>query len=232
LDTLAAQAAIAIHNSGMLSTLKRTNEQLIQALVHALEERDGETWEHSDRLRKWTEKFSARVGLSPEAIENAGIGAWLHDIGKIGVPDEILLSKGKLDVKDRIKMMEHPKIARRILTPVEYLRPALVIPYCHHERFDGSGYPEGLSGEQIPLTARIFTIVDVWDALTSKRAYRKTDFSLKEAVEYMRSENGRYFDPKLVDEFLDMVIDETGELSPEQAVRQESEMLDTLPTSE
>jgi HD-GYP domain-containing protein (c-di-GMP phosphodiesterase class II) len=128
-------------------------------------------------------------------------GALLHDIGKMGVPDSILLKEETLTPEEEKIMQNHPQNAYNILKPIEYLRHALDIPYCHHEKWDGSGYPRGLQGEQIPLAARIFALADSWDALVSERRYRKA-WSREKVTEYIRSQAGIQFDPKLVELFL------------------------------
>ena len=131
-------------------------------------------------------------------------GALLHDIGKMGVPDHILLKAGALTDEEWVAMRKHPTFAYELLSPIQYLRRALDIPYCHHEKWDGTGYPRGLKGEQIPLAARLFAVVDVWDALRSKRSYREP-WSKEQVVEHIKSLSGTHFDPKMVDLFLSMV---------------------------
>jgi putative two-component system response regulator len=131
-------------------------------------------------------------------------GALLHDIGKMGVPDYILLKPGPLSDDDWVIMRRHPAYAYEMLSPVEYLRPALDIPWCHHEKWDGSGYPRGLAGDQIPLAARLFALVDVWDALRSDRPYREA-WSFERTCDYIHSLRGTHFQPELVDIFLGMV---------------------------
>ena len=128
-------------------------------------------------------------------------GALLHDIGKIGVPDTILLKPGALSDDEWVVMRQHPQLAFNMLSPIVYLRPALDIPYGHHEKWDGTGYPRGLKGEEIPLAARLFAVVDVWDALTSDRPYRKA-WSVERARAYIREQAGKHFDPKVVEVFM------------------------------
>jgi HD-GYP domain-containing protein (c-di-GMP phosphodiesterase class II) len=128
-------------------------------------------------------------------------GALLHDIGKMGVPDRILHKKGPLNADEWEIMRKHPEYAYQMLTPISYLRKAIDIPYCHHERWDGAGYPRGLKGELIPLPARIFAVVDVWDALTSNRPYRDA-LTDRKALEYIRLQSGKHFDPRIVEDFL------------------------------
>jgi HD-GYP domain-containing protein (c-di-GMP phosphodiesterase class II) len=133
-------------------------------------------------------------------------GALLHDIGKLGVPDAILLKPGKLTDEEWVIMHQHPTYAYEMLSSVEYLRPALDIPYCHHEKWDGSGYPRKLKGEEIPLSARIFAVVDVWDALTNERPYRAA-WPDSKALEYIRENSGMHFDPQVVETFLRLIAD-------------------------
>jgi HD-GYP domain-containing protein (c-di-GMP phosphodiesterase class II) len=134
-------------------------------------------------------------------------GALLHDIGKMGVPDGILLKPGPLTDEEWVKMKEHPTFAYELLSPIRYLQQALDIPYCHHEKWDGSGYPRGLKGTQIPLAARIFAVVDVWDALTSDRPYRPA-WTKEKAREHILSSSGTHFDPQVVDVFMKKMPDE------------------------
>jgi putative two-component system response regulator len=134
-------------------------------------------------------------------------GALLHDIGKIGVPDHILLKPEALTAEEEKQMQRHPEFAFELLSPIGYLQPALEIPYCHHEKWDGTGYPRGLKNEQIPLSARIFSIVDVWDTLIHGRPYQSA-ISREEALEYIRSQSGQSFDPEVVEVFLTVVSDE------------------------
>jgi len=133
-------------------------------------------------------------------------GALLHDIGKMGIPDRILNKSGKLSEEEWVVMRQHPVFAHMLLSPILYLAPALDIPYYHHEKWDGTGYPQGLKEEQIPLAARIFAIVDVWDALSSDRPYRKA-WSEGEVLAYIREQAGKHFDPRVVEAFLDIISD-------------------------
>jgi HD-GYP domain-containing protein (c-di-GMP phosphodiesterase class II) len=130
-------------------------------------------------------------------------GALLHDIGKLGVPDAILQKNGALSDEEWALMRLHPIYAYQMLYPIEYLRPAIEIPYCHHEKWDGTGYPRGLKGEEIPLAARIFAVVDVFDALTSDRPYRPA-WSIRDALNYIREQAGKHFDPQVVEVFLQL----------------------------
>ncbi len=153
-----------------------------------------------------TVKIARAMGINEEEIVHVRRGALLHDIGKLGVPDNILFRRGKLNDEEWEIMKRHSVIAYELLSPISYLRPALDIPYCHHEKWDSTGYPRGLKGEEIPLTARIFAVVDIWDALYSDRLYRPA-WSEEKAKEYLRQQAGVHFDPKVVEVFLSMIVE-------------------------
>ncbi len=211
LETLARQAAIAIDNLQLFERMQRSNAELLIAYEATLEGwsraitlRDEETEEHTRRVTDLTVALAQAVGLSDEEIVHIRRGALLHDIGKIGVPDSILRKPGPLTEGEWAIMRRHPSWAYEMLQPIAYLRRALEIPYLHHERWDGSGYPLGLRGEQIPISARIFAVVDMFDALTSDRPYRKA-WSREEALEYIRQQSGKALDPYVVDVFLRLI---------------------------
>jgi PAS domain S-box-containing protein len=211
LEALAAQASIAIDNAALFTDLQRSNVELalaydatIEGWSHALDLRDRETEGHTQRVTEMTERLARAFGLDEAEMVHVRRGALLHDMGKMGVPDNILLKAGPLTEEEWAIMHQHPQHAYDMLHQIAYLRPALDIPYCHHERWDGSGYPQGLKGEQIPLVARIFAIVDVWDALTSDRPYRKA-WSQEQAREHIRSLAGVHFDPQVVKMFMEMI---------------------------
>ena len=166
--------------------------------------RDKETEGHSLRVMHLCADLAGVFGIKGEALIHVRRGALLHDIGKVGVPDHILLKPGKLTDEEWVIMRKHPQLAFEMLSPINYLHPALTIPYCHHEKWDGSGYPRGLKGEEIPLAARIFSIVDVWDALSNDRPYRKA-WSQEEILKFIRDQSGTHFDPIVVDAFLRMM---------------------------
>ena len=208
LETLGGQAAIAIENSMLFQDLQRSNFELamaydatIEGWSRALDLRDRETEGHTQRVTDMTLKLARKMGLSEERLILIKRGALLHDIGKMGVPDYILHKPEQLSEEEQAIMRKHPQLAYDMLEPIAYLRDALNIPYCHHEKWDGSGYPRALAGTQIPLEARLFAIVDVWDALTTDRPYRKS-WPRKKALKYIREQSGKYFDPKLVEMFL------------------------------
>jgi len=167
----------------------------------ALDLKDHETEGHSLRVTDRTIILANILGVSDEELVHIRRGALLHDIGKVGVPDSILLKPDKLDDDEWVVMKQHPTLAYELLNPIDYLKPSLDIPYCHHEKYNGSGYPRGLRGKEIPLAARIFAIIDVYDALTSTRPYRQA-WSKKDALKYISDEKGKHFDPDIVDAFL------------------------------
>ncbi|MBI5750214.1 MAG: HD-GYP domain-containing protein [Nitrospinae bacterium] len=207
-ESIALQAAIAIDNASMFNDLQRSNIELslaydttIEGWSKALDLRDKETEGHSQRVTEMTVRIARDMGISEEELIHVRRGALLHDIGKMGIPDNILLKPGKLNDEEWVIMRKHPIFAYELLHPISYLRPALDIPYCHHEKWDGTGYPRGLKGEQIPMSSRIFSIVDVWDALRSDRPYRPA-WSEEKTLEHIKSLSGIDFDPKVVDVFL------------------------------
>lgn len=213
LEALATQAAIAIDNAQLYKDLQRSNLELslaydatIEGWSHALDLKDKETEGHTLRVTDWSIKLAALAGMHEAEIVHLRRGALLHDIGKLGIPDHILGKPDKLTDDEREIMRQHPVFGYNMIRPIEFLRPAADIPYCHHERWDGTGYPQGLSGDQIPYSARLFAIVDVWDAITSDRPYRKA-WTPDQALDYIRSERGRKFDPEIVDLFLKLVDD-------------------------
>jgi HD-GYP domain-containing protein (c-di-GMP phosphodiesterase class II) len=150
-----------------------------------------------------TEVLARKLGIDEDEMEHIKRGALLHDIGKMAIPDGILLKPGKLTLTERKFMELHPLFAKDMLDPIEFLRPAMDIPYCHHEKWDGSGYPRNLRGREIPFAARIFAVVDVWDALTSDRPYR-APMAPDEVRQIIREQSGKHFDPQVVDAFLAM----------------------------
>jgi len=208
LEMLARQVAIAIDNATLYKDLEQSNLELnlaydatIEGWSHALDLRDKETEGHTLRVTRITMDLAQLMGICEVELFNIRRGALLHDIGKMGVPDGILLKPGKLTDEEWVIMRKHPTFAYDLLLPIAYLKPALDIPYCHHEKWDGTGYPRGLQGEQIPLAARIFAIVDVWDALISDRPYRKA-WPHKKAMNYISEQAGTHFDPEVVNVFL------------------------------
>ena len=171
---------------------------------HAMDLRDRETEGHSQRVTELTLKLAKAFGFEDEELTHIRHGALLHDMGKLGIPDSVLQKPDQLTNEEWVVMRKHPQLAYEMLYPIEYLRPALDIPYSHHEKWDGTGYPRGLKGEEIPLAARIFAIVDVWDAITSDRPYRPA-FTIEEALNHIREQSGKHFDPRVVDVFFKLV---------------------------
>lgn len=211
LHTLAGQAAIAIDSSQLFENLQRSNQELIQAYdttlegwARALELRDRETEGHTRRVTELTMRLARYMGISDSDMVNIHRGVLLHDIGKMAVPDHILKKRGKLTKEEWDEMCQHPVYAYNLLSPIAFLRGVLDIPYCHHEHWDGGGYPRGLKGEQIPLAARIFAVVDNWDALLSDRPYRKA-WPRNKVIAYLKESAGTILDPKIVEIFLRMI---------------------------
>jgi len=211
LETLAGQAAIAIDGAELVDNLERSNTELrlaynttLEGWAKALELRDFETQGHSNRVTELTIQVARAIGISEGDLVHVQRGALLHDIGKMAVPDQILLKEGPLDDKEWEIMRQHPIYAYEMLSSIEFLRPALDIPYFHHEKWDGSGYPQGIKGEAIPLAARVFAIIDVWDALSSKRPYRPAR-PRDEVLDYIRSQIGKHFDPHVAEVFFSIV---------------------------
>lgn len=203
--SLAEQASVAIDNTQMFENLQRSNTELslaynatIEGWSHALDLRDKETEGHTLRVTELTEQLARAFQFQDRQIKYIRWGALLHDIGKLGVPDGILLKQGPLTEEEWVIMRKHPTYAYDMLSPIGYLSQAIDIPYCHHEKWDGTGYPRGLSGEQIPLAARIFAVVDIWDALRSDRPYRSA-WPDEKVIEHIRSLSGTHLDPKVVD---------------------------------
>ena len=171
----------------------------------ALELREQETAGHCERVVELTLTLAQKFGFCGEQLQQLRRGALLHDIGKMGIPDSVLLKPGTLNEREWEIMRRHPEYAHQLISSIAYLRPAVDIPYCHHEKWDGSGYPRGLHEDEIPLAARIFAIADVWDALTSDRPYRKA-WTREQAHKYIREQAGKHFDPKVVEQFLELSL--------------------------
>jgi PAS domain S-box-containing protein len=207
-ETLAGHAAIAIDNGALFEGLQRSNAQLrvaydttIEGWSRALDLRDQETEGHSRRVTDSTLRLARALGLRENELVHVRRGALLHDIGKLGIPDAILHKLGPLDEAEREILRRHPQLGRDLLAPIPHLRPALDIPWCHHEKWDGSGYPRGLRGEQIPLAARIFAVADAFDVLSSDRPYRAA-WPLEKVRAHIAAESGRHFDPRVAEVFL------------------------------
>ncbi len=210
LESFAGQASIAIDNGTLFDGLQKSNMELslaydttIEGWSHALDLRDKETEGHTQRVTEMTLSLAKRLRIPEDDLVHIRRGALLHDIGKMGVPDGILLKPGSLTEEEWVVMKKHPVYAYDLLYPISYLRKSLDIPYCHHEKWDGTGYPRGLKGESIPFAARMFAVVDVWDALSSDRPYRKA-WPKEKIREHIRAGSGSHFDPKVVDAFLEI----------------------------
>ena len=213
LDTLSGQAAIAIDNISLSENLQKSivelhlaYEETLEGWALALELRDIETTGHSRRVTKLTTELATIMGIGEHEIDHIRRGALLHDIGKMGIPDAIFYKSGPLTEEEWDVMKKHPVYAYEMLDEIIYLKPALDIPYSHHEKWDGSGYPLGLSGEAIPLAARIFAVIDVYDALRYDRHYRKA-WSEEKTLAHIREHSGIYFDPQVVEVFLKMIAE-------------------------
>ncbi len=210
LQSLAIRAAIAIENGALFNDLQRSNSELILAYdttlegwSYALEMRDQETQGHTQRVVRLTREIAKQFGIREEQLVHITRGALLHDIGKMAISDTILMKDGPLTEEERELMHKHPVYAMEMLSPIAYLQPALDIPYCHHERWDGTGYPRALKGPQIPLAARIFAVADTWDALINARRYHEA-WPLEKVCAHIEERGGSHFDPEVVAVFLKM----------------------------
>ena len=191
----------------LLTELESAYETTLEGWARALELRDKETEGHSRRVTIMATAIAHEMGLSGSDLTQVYYGALLHDIGKMGIPDEILNKPGPLSPEERVVVNQHPVMAYELLKDISYLGRAIEIPYSHHEHWDGEGYPLGLKGEEIPLSARIFAIVDYWDALTSDRPYRKA-WTSEKTKEYILDNRGKIFDPDVVDQFFAFIQDQ------------------------
>jgi putative two-component system response regulator len=200
------EAEVAKRTEQLRQALKKLKEISLESICHlcrAAEYRDENTGDHIKRMSQYTSAVARKMGLNKQTVENLLYTAPMHDAGKIGIPDHILLKPGKLNDKEWEIMKQHTIIGAQILagSGAKFIKLAQTIALTHHEKWDGSGYPKGLKGSKIPLVGRIAAIADVFDALTSRRPYRKKPFSLEEAFNYIKKERGRHFDPKVVDAF-------------------------------
>jgi HD-GYP domain-containing protein (c-di-GMP phosphodiesterase class II) len=220
LEALAGQAAIAVENGILLKELQKTNFELrlaydttIEGWSRALDLRDRDTEGHTQRVTHAAVKLARRLGMSEAEVVQVRRGAMLHDIGKMAIADSILMKKEPLTPEEWAEMRRHPRYAYDLLRPIDYLGPALDIPHFHHERWDGMGYPDGLKETQIPLSARLFAVIDVFDGLTSPRPYRPAcDKALARA--YILEQAGKHFDPDIAAEFIRMLdASHTGDLT-------------------
>ncbi len=192
--------------------LRVSYDDIIAGWARALDLRDQQAEGHTQRVAEWTVQLGRKMGMTDETLVHVYRGALLHDIGTMLVPDSILLKPDTLTGEEWQIVRRHPVYAYALLSPISHLRPALDIPYCHHEKWDGTGYPRQLKGDQIPLPARIFSVVDVWDALCSDRPYRDA-WTHEEAHEYVAEHVGKDFDPQVVETFLAMDL-RRGETEP------------------
>jgi putative nucleotidyltransferase with HDIG domain len=211
LETLTSETAVAVDNAQLFRDLEKSNldlavayETTLEGWAKTLELRDRETEGHSQRVMDLTTRLSRKLGVVDEDLVHIQRGAVLHDIGKMGVPDHILLKEGPLNEEEWEIMRKHPVFAYDMLSTIPFLKKASDIPYCHHEKWDGTGYPRGLKSEEIPLGARIFALVDVWDALRSDRPYRKA-WSDEDSRDYISKQAGKHFDPIVVKAFEEII---------------------------
>jgi putative nucleotidyltransferase with HDIG domain len=213
----------------MNERLTDSYEATLQALTRALDTRDEETEEHSQRVKRYSQLIAQQLRLSAKEIEDIGRGALLHDIGKIGVPDAILLKPGRLTDAERMLMRKHPEIGYRMIAHIPFLAEAAQVVLHHHEAFDGTGYPSRLSGSNIPLGARIFAVADAFDALTTDRPYRKA-LRVELALEEIARCRGTQFDPQIVDAFLALSPSELATVHGGQQAARDTLPAATLPT--
>ena len=204
LTLFADNSAITIENLELFTDLQSFYLEMIQTLARALDAKDSYTHDHADRAGKYAKLIAQEMNLPDTVVRYIEYAALLHDMGKIGISDTILLKKGKLTDEEQKIIRQHPIIGYKIILPIKYLYPIAPLVLYHHERYDGTGYPEGLSGEEIPLGARIVSIIDAFDAMTSDRPYRKAP-SVKTAVNELKKGMGKQFDPKIVKIFLDIL---------------------------
>jgi putative nucleotidyltransferase with HDIG domain len=210
ISAFADQAAVAINSARLFEELQESHRELerayqatLEGWVRALDLRDKETEGHTQRVTILTYRLARSMGVSDSDLVHITRGALLHDIGKMAIPDGILLKPGQLTEEERKLIQRHPVYAYEMLSPIDFLLPAIDIPYCHHEKWDGTGYPRGLKQDEIPFAARIFPVIDVWDALTSDRPYRKA-MPHDEVRRFIHADSGKHFDPLVVEAFMDL----------------------------
>jgi putative nucleotidyltransferase with HDIG domain len=210
ISAFADQAAVAIDSARLFEDLQESHRELerayqatLEGWVRALDLRDKETEGHTQRVTILTHRLARSMGVSDAQLVHMTRGALLHDIGKMAIPDGILLKPGQLTDDERKLIQKHPVYAYEMLRPIDFLVPAIDIPYCHHEKWDGTGYPRGLKQDEIPFAARIFPVIDVWDALTSDRPYRKA-MPHDEVRRIVQADSGTHFDPVVVEAFMDL----------------------------
>ena len=212
----------------LLQELANANEETLLGLVAALDLREHSTRLHSQRVREFTELIAVQLGVDEKMKREIGFGALLHDVGKIAVPDHILLKPGKLTDLEWVEMRKHPEAGYRIVKRIGFLKDAAEIVHAHHEWYDGNGYPRGLKGDEIPLGARLFMVADVYDALTSERPYR-SPVSYDEAAAEIRRLSGSHFDPVVVDRFMAIAPEQLQEIAGRYLEADQDNLADRLP---
>ncbi len=208
----------------MMTQVTSAYDRTIEGWSQALEMRNHETEGHSHRVADLTMQLVEKMNLDESTRVHIRRGVLLHDIGKMGVPDSILCKAGPLTESENMVMRKHPEFAYHLLENISFLRPSLQIPYCHHEKWNGTGYPRGLKGEEIPLEARIFSVIDVWDAMRSNRSYRPA-IPEAQVIEYLRYETGRSFDPAVVKAFFEMMNFKENEKEPAKLVLKQPQIV-------
>jgi HD-GYP domain-containing protein (c-di-GMP phosphodiesterase class II) len=208
---LSFQVSLAIANAQLykkaqqaIADLGQAYDATLKGWSQVLDMRDHVTDEHTHRVAELTVQLASRAGIAEPEISHIRRGALMHDIGKMAIPDIILQKPERLSEEEETVMRTHPEKAHRILSQIDYLAPAMDIPYCHHEKWDGTGYPRGLKGDEIPLAAQLFAVVDVYDALTTDRPYRKA-WSKEQVLKYIQEETGKHFSPLAVKAFFEMM---------------------------
>ena len=204
LTILADQAAMRLDNIELFNNLQSFYLEMVQTLARAIDAKDAYTYDHADRARKYAKEIAVKMNLPYTIVRNIEYAALMHDIGKIGIADNILLKSDSLTEEELKIIRKHPSIGYKILAPVKFLSPVAPMVLYHQEWYDGSGYPEGLAKEEIPLGARIVAVIDAYDAMTSDRPYRKA-FPGKTAVQQLKKGAGKQFDPKIVDIFIEIL---------------------------
>jgi HD-GYP domain-containing protein (c-di-GMP phosphodiesterase class II) len=204
LRRLADQAALIVTNGHLFERLPPRSHDVLEDWMSADEQGNAQDADHTSRVADLTVRLAQVMGVRPPHLVLLRLGALLHNIGRLGIPDAILRKPGALTAEEWMLVRQQPIYAHEMLTPIDFLHVARDIPHCHHERWDGSGYPRGLKGEDIPLAARVFAVVDVWDTLLYDRPGRPV-WTREHVQEYLAEQAGKQFDPRIVATFLRMI---------------------------